>query len=49
MREDTLGGQESTAPAAPTPQDTAGATPSDDAGATDTQAGEETEQPGVAN
>ncbi|STD38125.1 transport protein of the small conductance mechanosensitive ion channel family [Corynebacterium striatum] len=49
MREDTLGGQESTAPAAPTPQDTAGATPGDDAGATDTQAGEETEQPSVAN
>ncbi|PIS62368.1 mechanosensitive ion channel protein MscS [Corynebacterium striatum] len=49
MREDTLGGQESTAPAAPTPQDTAGATPGDDAGATNAPAGEETEQPSVAN
>lgn len=43
VQENPLGGQESKAPAAPTPQDTAGATPGDDAGATNAPAGEQTE------
>lgn len=43
VQENPLGGQESKAPAAPTPQDTAGAPPGDDAGATNAPAGEQTE------